>query len=198
MADLDIDKKEDKELVVDYLSGEEEVLPVLISRHLKPVYRFVFGLTGDKFMAEDITQEVFVKMWRKLKSYKAEYSFNTWLFSIARNTAIDYLRKKKEIVFSSFDNEVGDNVLTDTLADSEPLADELLAKAQDLNFLMKTLQMIPTLYREVLVLRHIDDLSIDEIAKVLKRPVETVKSQHRRGLLHLKALLSRIHHKDEK
>ena len=189
---FDLAKKDDKNLVVEYLAGDEDVLSYLIDRHLKSVYLFVFGLVSDAVVAEDITQDVFVKVWKKLKSYDDKYSFKTWLFSIARNTVIDYYRKKKEVVFSEFENEAGDNVLIDTLADEAPLADEALAKIQDISAFNEILKKLPPLYKEVLLLRYAEDLSIEEIARVLKRPVETVKSQHRRGVLHLRALLMRI------
>ena len=77
-------------------------LEKIISQYLKPVYRFVFGLVGEEAVAEDLTQDVFIKVWKKIKSYNSKYSFKTWLFAVARNTAIDYLRKKKEIAFSKY------------------------------------------------------------------------------------------------
>ena len=192
MANFNFTKQDDPELVAAYLGGQEEVLPILINRHFKTVYRFVFGLVLDGPAAEDITQEVFVKVWRKLKSYDRKYSFKTWLLAIARNTAIDYLRKKKDIVFSEFETDAGDNVLTDTLADEAPWPDEVLARLEDSKIFNDIFKKIPALYREVLVLRYTNGLSLEEISRLLKRPPETVKSQHRRGLLHLKDLLPRI------
>jgi len=189
---FEINKKTDKELVVDYLAGQEEAFPILLNRHLPSVYRLVFGLVLDKQVAEDVTQEVFIKAWKKIKSFKPEYSFKTWLFSIARNSAIDYLRQKKDIVFSEFDNEAGDNVIADTLADSEPLPDEAFQKLEEAGVLVDSLKKLLPLYREILILRYTNGLSLVEISSLLKRPLETVKSQHRRGLLHLKAFLTRI------
>ena len=192
MADFELDKKDDKELVSDYLNGQEEVLPYLINRHLKSVYRFVFALVQDESVAEDLTQDIFVKVWKKLKSYNSKYSFKTWLFTIARNTTTDYLRKRKEFVFSDFDDKDNSNVILDTLADDALLADEVFAQTQDLDRLNKVLEEIPSLYKEVLILKYSNDLSLEEISQILKRPIETVKSQHHRGLLHLKELFSRI------
>ncbi len=190
---MEINQKNDKELIADYLNGQDEVLPYLINRHIESVYRFIFNMVNDGSIAEDLTQEVFIKVWKKLKSYNNKYSFKTWLFTIARNTTYDYLRKKKEIVFSEFENETGDNTLTDTLADEAPLAFEILSTKEDIAVFTEALHKLPPLYKEVLLLRYTDDLSLEEISQILKRPVETVKSQHRRGLLHLKELLSRIY-----
>lgn len=187
-----LDKKEDKELISDYLSGQGEVFPYLINRHLKSVYRFIISLVQDESIAEDLTQDVFIKVWKKLKSYNPKYSFKTWLFTIARNTTTDYLRKRKDLVFSDFNDKDGDNVILDTLADDSLLADEVFAQAQDLDRLNKVLGEMPSLYKEILILKYSNDLSLEEISTILKRPIETVKSQHRRGLLHLKELFSRI------
>jgi RNA polymerase sigma-70 factor, ECF subfamily len=191
MENHDLDERDDKNLVADYLGGQEEVLPYLISKYLKPVYRFVFSLVADGSIAEDITQDVFIKVWKKIKSYDQKHSFKTWLFSIARNTAIDYLRKKKDITFSQFENEEGENVLLDNLADETPLSEEVLVRIEDAKFFSEVLQKLPPLYREILVLHYVNDLSLEEISHTLKRPVETVKSQRRRGILHLKGLFIR-------
>jgi RNA polymerase sigma factor (sigma-70 family) len=192
MKSLDLNNYEDKELIADYLSGQEEVLPYLINRYLKSVYRFVFSLVQDESVAEDLTQDVFIKVWKKLKSYNPKYSFKTWLFTIARNTTTDYLRKRKDLVFSNFDDKDNGNVILDTLADDALLADEVFAQVQDLDKLNKVLREMPSLYKEVLILKYSNDLSLEEISTIIKRPIETVKSQHRRGLLHLKELFSRI------
>ena len=192
-----METQDDRELVTAYLAGEEGALPILINRKTKAVYRFVFGLVGNEFLAEDITQEVFMKMWRKLKSYNSQYTFNTWLFSIARNTAIDSLRKRKELVFSDLENADQETSFADNLVDPLPLAESVFDQKADIAQLMKTLKEIPLIYREVLLLRYTDYLSFGEIAETLKRPIETIKSQHRRGLLHLKTQFNRIHKREK-
>lgn len=181
----------DSELITRYLSGKEEILPYLINRYLKPIHSFVFGLVLNNSVADDITQDVFVKVWRNLKKYNMKYSFKTWIYSIARNTVIDNFRKRKDPVFSSFDTSEGDNIIVDTLADDTPLIEESLMISEEIDNLRNVLQELPLHYREILIMRYTDDLSIEEISNILKRPIETVKSQHRRGLLHLKSLLLR-------
>jgi RNA polymerase sigma-70 factor (ECF subfamily) len=112
---MDLD---DKQLIKNYLYGDEESLSILIDRHLKPVFNFVYRLCGSKIEAEDITQDTFLKVWKKIKKYNGQNSFKTWLYIIARNTTIDYLRKKKDLKFSDFDTEEG-NYIEDTLVDTE-------------------------------------------------------------------------------
>lgn len=192
MSELQFHAKDDKELVADYLAGRTEVLPDLINRHLKSVYRFVFNLVQADSVAEDLTQDVFIKVWKNLKKYNSKYSFRTWLFTIARNTVTDYLRKRKDLVFSDFDDSEDGNVLLDTLTDEALLADEMFSQKEDIDKLKKALVQMPVLYKEILTLKYSSDLSLQEIAEILKRPFETVKSQHHRGLLHLKELLTRI------
>ncbi|MFA6919366.1 MAG: sigma-70 family RNA polymerase sigma factor, partial [Patescibacteria group bacterium] len=92
----------DEQLVQQYLSGDEKSLEVLIQKYLKPIYNFVYRYVGDMANAEDLTQEVFVKVWKNIKKFDRKKSFKTWIFCIAKNTAFDYLRKKKSIPLSNF------------------------------------------------------------------------------------------------
>ena len=89
----------DKQLIDDYLNGNDAAFALLVQRQINPVYNFVYRLVRNTQDAEDITQETFVKMWKNLKRYNQDQNFKTWLFTIARNTAIDSLRKKKSFVF---------------------------------------------------------------------------------------------------
>src|SRR3989344_3002747 len=86
--------RSDAELVADHLSGNEKSLEVLIKRNLKPVYGFVYKYAGNAENSEDITQDVFVKMWKNLKRFDQNKNFRTWLFAIAKNSAIDFQEKK--------------------------------------------------------------------------------------------------------
>ena len=90
----------DEHLVSKYLSGEKEALEILIRRYLKPVYGFVYKYTGGVSETEDISQDVFIKVWKNLKKFDQVKNFKTWLFTIAKNTTLDFLRKKKMIPFS--------------------------------------------------------------------------------------------------
>lgn len=180
----------DKQLVSNYINGDGKVLEELINRYLKPVYNFVYRISGNKQNAEDITQETFVKVWRKIKKYNPNKSFKTWLFTIAHNTAIDWLRKKRSPVFSDFENSEGENYLENELVDPNPLPDKILAQAEDKKFVENLLQQLAPIYREVLILKYTNDLSFEEIAEILAKPLDTVKSQHRRALIMLRKLLN--------
>jgi len=180
----------DQKLITDYLRGDEKSLEILIRRYLKPIYSFVYRYVGDEQETEDITQEVFVKMWRNLKKFDKNKKFQTWIFSIAKNASLDFLKKKKTTPFSSFENEEGENTLTEIVADSAPLPDKLFERAdveEMLNTAMK--QLVPQ-YRIVLFLRYNDHFTFREIAETLGEPLHTVKSRHRRAIVRLKKLLS--------
>lgn len=117
-------------------------------------------------------------------------SFKTWVFAIAKNTAIDFLKKKKMIPFSEFENKEGENVITETLADSSPLPQELLERAEVAQMLSSAMDKLFPKYRMVLFLRYNDHFNFREIAESLGESLDTVKSRHRRALVMLKKLLS--------
>ena len=180
----------DKQLIDDYLNGNDAAFALLVQRQINPVYNFVYRLVRNTQDAEDITQETFVKMWKNLKRYNQDQNFKTWLFTIARNTAIDSLRKKKSFVFSDFEIADGKNPFLDTLADPAPLPDELAARAERQTLFGSALGKRSPAYQEVFTLHHDSDLTFDEISTRLGKSINTVKSQYRRALLTLRRLLT--------
>jgi RNA polymerase sigma-70 factor, ECF subfamily len=178
----------DEQLIIEYLEGDEQALGFLVDRYLKDVYRFVYQLTKDGGMAEDVTQESFVKAWKKIRSFRQGSNFKTWLFAIARNTAIDWLRKHKEVQLSSFENIQGRNMLLESTAGIELLPSELLERAENTAYVTSLLEQLDPKYREVLTLRHSSNMTFEEIGEMLRRPLHTVKSQHRRALVMLRRL----------
>jgi RNA polymerase sigma-70 factor (ECF subfamily) len=183
----------DRQLIENYLKGDEKSLEILIGRHLKPIYNFAYKYAGNPQEAEDITQEVFVKVWKNLKKFDKQKNFKNWIFPIAKNTAIDFLKKKKAMQFSDFENEKGENILAETIIDSSLLPVELLERKDMLGMLMKAMNKLLPKYRKVLLLRHNDDLTFREISRITGEPLNTVKSRHRRALMMLKKLLARFY-----
>jgi len=172
----------DEQLVANYLKGDEESLEILIKRYLKPIFSFTYRYVGNSQEAEDITQDVFIKIWRNLKKFDRNRSFKIWIFAIAKNTSIDWLKKKKAIPFSNFENEKGENSLINKLADFIlPPKEPLLGIA---------IERLPSKYRTTLSLRYNDQFTFREIAETLGESINTVKSKHRRGISLLRKILA--------
>ena len=172
----------DEQLISDYLEGDEIALSVLVDRYLSDLCSFAYALTRDIQSAEDIAQEAFVKAWKNMRTFVPGNSFRGWLFGIARNTALDLLRKRKDIAFSAFETRDGNNALLETVADTQPLPDELFVQAEDARYVTVLLEQINPQYREILSLRHTSNMTFAEIGQVVGRPLHTVKSQYRRAI----------------
>ena len=185
-------EKTDAELIQATIDGDTSAFSVLVGRYSRDVYGFVFFMAKNVSDAEDITQETFVKVWKNLKKFKPEQRFKSWLLAIARNTTIDYIRKRRNAVFSDFDDEEGSNAIVETLADEGRLADEIAELAESAEQTTKAVNKLPDIYRSVLALRYEGGLSFEEISKILKKPVNTVKSQHRRALIALRKVITDI------
>lgn len=179
----------DQELIIKYLKGDHESLEVLITRYLRPIYGFVLRIVGSEQNAEDITQDVFVKAWRNLKKFDKDKSFKTWIFTIAKNASLDFLKKKKALAFSDFENDEGDNLLVDSLEDPSPLPTELLEQADIAQMLSSAIDQLSLKYKMILHLHYSEQLSLSEISELLSEPPDTIKSRHRRAIIALKKIL---------
>ncbi|MBP7804607.1 MAG: RNA polymerase sigma factor [Candidatus Pacebacteria bacterium] len=186
-------ERTDDQLITEYRQGDETAFKELIERYIHPIYAFTFRLTGREAEANDIAQETFVKVWKKLPVYKLSGTFKSWIFAIARNTAIDYLRKKKSAVFSDFENESGKNSLTETLSDPDTIPAELIRKAEEKELLGGGLETLSVDDREILSLHYDQEMTFEEIGAIVKKPLNTVKSRHRRALAKLRTYFE---HKD--
>ncbi len=176
----------DEELVSLFQSGDSQAFEALVTRNLPSVYAFCFRMTLSKDEAEDISQEVFLKAWTKIAQFEKTLSFKAWLIGIARNTSIDFLRKKKPYVFSQYETHNDTNTLTDSLTDSLPLADEIFESKEQQETLIQMLSEIPIEMKTILILKHQSNMTFEEIAVIQKKPMNTVKSQYRRALILLK------------
>lgn len=175
--------------MIAYRKGDQKSLEILIGRYLGQIHVFIRRLTGNDHDAEDIVQEAFVKAWRNLWRFDSRRRFRPWMFRIAKNAAVDHLRKRRTVPFSSFEDERGNNILADSLTDDSPLPDELLNRKDIGQALAETIGRLPITYREVLILRHHDGFAFGEIAEITKCSVNTAKSRHRRGLAMLRTML---------
>ena len=176
---------DDKQLISDFLRGDETAFELLMKKYLKPIYNFLYQLTGDSSATDDLTQVAFIKVWKNRHRFNEKKSFKTWIFTIAKNTAYDYFKKKKTIPFSSFLDEEGNNRL-ENVAEQNILPDEILARKDIALEIEKKMGEIPEKYRLLLTLHYKDDFSLTEISQILNLPYNTIKSSHGRALKALK------------
>jgi len=190
----------DSELVslcVEY--GDADAFERLVTRHVDGVYNFARSLISDAAEAEDVTQDTFLRAWKHIGRFDLDKSFKSWLFGIARNASIDFLRKKKTLPFSALSSQgSGSNAgaggreleFEDTLADDEPLADSLFEKKEIREAIESAIAGLPELYRPVVILKYSEGLTFEELAVVFGEPMNTIKSRYRRALALLKEELA--------
>ena len=169
------------------------LLDELIVRYQHRLMRYLLYLAGNREMAEDIFQEVWMRVLVRGAQFNGKARFDTWLFAIARNLVIDHRRKR---TMSSLDEmfETGsddDRPMSVEVADSQPTPFDSFSSIEDREHIATALLQLDTLYREVLVLRFHEELTLDEIAKVTRAPLSTVKSRLYRGLAAIKPRLER-------
>jgi RNA polymerase sigma-70 factor (ECF subfamily) len=183
--------EDDATLVAAFLDGNGESFAALVDRHMPMVYKFIYRYADDADAANDIVQDVFIKVWKNIKKFDQTKSFKTWLLTIAKNTALDAVKKKKAVLFSRI--EEGETDLDAFLApfvESPDLPNELLEKKQAGIELEHVLQQLSPSYRSVLLLRYTEHLKFREIAEALQEPIDTIKSKHRRALIQLRKMLA--------
>ncbi len=184
-------RESDEEIIILYKNGEEEAFRDLVNRYTAPLYNFTARL-ASKNDAPDIVQETFIKVWKNINRFDREKaSFKTWIFTIARNTTTDFLRKKKSLLFTDLEKGSNEDInsFAENIPDENLLPDSALQKLEDSKFLNKILEKLRMDYREVLVLHYQEEMTFEEIGRVLDKPLNTVKSQHRRALIELRKLI---------
>jgi len=174
--------------------GDPVAWEKLVVRHTKRVYNLCYRFLGRTDQAEDLTQEVFIKVFRNINSYNAETGqFATWLMSVGRNLLIDHYRHTKdERVTVSANEEDEDFSVLDTVAASEPSPQAQLEREEQAALLRKALGRLPPQLKEAVILRDLEELSYEEIGTILKVPEGTVKSRINRGRLELSKYLQKL------
>jgi RNA polymerase sigma-70 factor (ECF subfamily) len=179
MTDAMPEEKDDKTIIFEYLKGDQKALEFLVKKYLNHIYSFIYKNVGDPEAAEDITQEVFVRVWKNIRKFDLNKDFKPWIFQIAKNASIDYLRKRKTIPFSRFENSQGQNMLTETLADNGPgMLERLNTKTE----FEKAIVGLSEKDKNLIQLRHSQGMSFKEIAQKMNSSINTIKSRYRRTI----------------
>jgi RNA polymerase sigma-70 factor (ECF subfamily) len=179
-----MNKERDERLIDEYLEGNDDSLKELFGFYTTSIYNFVYRFVGENY-TDDVVQDTFIKVWKNIKKFdKGKSSFKTWVFTIARNTTIDFLKKKKMFIFSDLGND--EENFENQIKDEADLPDEILSKIEDEKMLNNFINELPFNYREVLVLYYQEDMTFKEIGEALGKPLNTVKSYHYRALVELR------------
>lgn len=182
---------EDPQLVARCLGGEESAWEELLRAHNRKIYNLCYRFTGRPSEAEDLTQEVFIKVFQTLTTYDVtQGGFSTWLNRVARNHLVDhYRRTHKDRLTSSIEDETG-GLEDKPSAEEHPIA--RVESRERHEILQAALNRLSPDMREAVVLRDFQDLDYDEIAEVLGVPEGTVKSRINRGRLELARVIKRM------
>lgn len=172
-------------LVEQCRAGDEEACEALVRQYQERVFALISRMTGDPDRVEDIAQEVFLKAFRSLKSFRGGSRFYTWLYRITVNTVLNTMRSQGRRQETSLDALGGLEVQAD--ADMEPA--EVTARLELARRVREAIDQLEEPYRVIVYLRELEDLSYEEIAEVVELPVGTVKSRLFRARQQLKGLL---------
>ena len=186
----------EQEFVAELKSGSEAAFALLIAQYSHPVYSLIARSLRDPADAADVTQEVFVKVFRNISSFHGEASLRTWIYRIALREASNQRRwwvrhKKQELTIDApLENDEGESFcLADALASSDASPFDCVARTQMEQRVTAALQSLPEAFREVVVLREIEGFGYEEIAEVLNVNLGTVKSRLTRGRAALREAL---------
>lgn len=170
--------KQDYELIQAALAGNEKAFARLLSRYKDAIYFMLLKMVSNRSDAEDLTLEAFGKAFKNLHQYSPTYAFSTWLFKIASNNCIDFLRKKRGVLVTIENSQdSSENDLPAKLRSKDPNPEEKLIRVQKAILMRKVVRKLKPRYQVLVELRYFRELSYEEIAAELKLPLGTVKAQ---------------------
>jgi len=158
-------------------SGDSDAFGFFYDKYIRNVYRFIYIKTGSKEVAEDLSHDVFLKIWQHLVDKKNVRSFQAFIFRIARNTVIDHYRSSKQ------------ELPLDYISDSEEVHEEVVISADknmDAAIILKEIKKLKSEYQEILILRYVEDMSVEDIAQVLDKDKNNIRVTIHRALNKLK------------
>ena len=175
----------DFEIIQACLNNDNHYFEELVVRYKNFIYSIIFRMTNDKEEANDLSQEVFIKIYKNLDKYYPEFKFSTWIMRITTNHVIDHKRKKRQETVPIDDVERG-------ASSSEPSPEVAYIKKESENTLMEAVQTLPDMYKIPIILYHQQGLSYQEISSVIGEPLSKVKNRIFRGRKILKESLTHL------
>lgn len=179
----------DEQHMKRFQDGDMASYNVLVERYKNQLFNFVFRYVSDSALCEDILQETFLRLYKNKSYYKEIAKFSTWIYTIAANLAKTELRKKKRRTIFSISNYTEDNKDYE-LPDTGTRPDQDVMSENTLSHIQAAIEKLPEVFKEVIILRDIQDLDYDEIAEITNTPLGTVKSRINRGRAKLAEMLS--------
>lgn len=176
-AQSSISSKEDAQLIERAALGDEQAFRLIVEKYSRALRFHITRMVRDKEIIDDLIQEIFLKAFSNLGSYNTSFAFSTWLYRIATNHTIDHLRKKK-LKTLSIDEPVQskDGEMQIEIPDNSTRADELILTQQRNKIILDALETLPSKYRTVIEMRHMEEKSYQEISEELDLPLGTVKA----------------------
>ncbi|HPY67249.1 MAG TPA: sigma-70 family RNA polymerase sigma factor [Bacteroidales bacterium] len=169
--------KADLVLVDEAKKGNEKAYAGLMNRYRDSIYFMLLKMVNNPADAEDLTIEAFGKAFRNIETYTPRFAFSTWLFMIATNNCIDFIRKKQASPNTVDQGQDGLDLLTINIQSDLPDPEESLINNQKIATLRNVVNQLKSPYREIIELRYYKEFSYEEIATELKIPIGTVKAQ---------------------
>ena len=170
-------RNEDLRLIKAAIGGDQFAFRELMKKYRPQIFNLIHRIIRDREQVEDLTQETFVKAFASLRRFNRQYAFSTWLYKIATNSSIDYIRKRKLQTLSIHKPVVQeDSEYSFELPDSTYEPDRYVIERQKSRIIAEAIDSLPPKYKRVIVLRHTEERDYAEIAKILKIPIGTVKA----------------------
>lgn len=157
-------------------NGDVSAFEKLVSLYAKKIYNYCYRMTDNREDAEDLTQEVFIKVYQNLKSFKGDSKFSTWIYRIAYNTCVDRYRKNRKVDTVSLNYSKDEDSVEIELVSNDPLPEEEVIKKERYKKLQACIAGLKPEYKSVIILRDIQNYTYAEIAEILQVPLGTVKS----------------------
>ncbi len=178
----------DEELIRKFQQGDETAYNEIVNRFSGPLLNFIYRIIGDSAYAEDLLQETFIRVYQNKHSYREIAKFSTWIYTIASNLSKTELRRQKvRRWFSLSGNRADDRPME--IANDDYTPAETMQQNSSLDIIHKEIQKLPMSFKEVIILRDVQELSYDEISTILNIPLGTVKSRVNRGRARLQKSL---------
>jgi RNA polymerase sigma-70 factor (ECF subfamily) len=174
--------QQEKRLIKKVKKGDQQAFAELVERYKNSVFAICLRMVGNAQEAEDLSQEAFIRAFNHIDQYDHERKFSTWLFRIATNLSIDFLRRRKSNI--SLDAVVPGTEglsLNAMLPDQTAQPEELVVRKETEEMVQNEIKKLPEKYRSAVVLKYIEDLSLKEISEIMDIPVGTVKTRIHRG-----------------